>query len=131
MLQAPSKANNHFMLEIFSGTFGEYNARIFVIFIGESVISHSVNCKMGTTLRCEFISYLSFLFFVGNQSCTEGFFGVFSLHQYPHTLRKKRSFPLRISSVNMTISCGFGHKYWRMENLMVNLMENLIFCALI
>ena len=32
------------------------------------------------------------------------------------TLHKKRSFPLRISSVNVTkfaVSCGFGHIYWR------------------
>ena len=32
------------------------------------------------------------------------------------TLHKKWSFPLRISSVNVTntaVSCGFGHIYWR------------------
>ena len=32
------------------------------------------------------------------------------------TLHKKWSFPLKISSVNVTksaISCGFGHIYWR------------------
>ena len=31
-------------------------------------------------------------------------------------LHKKWSFPLRISSVNVTkstVSCGFGHVYWR------------------
>ena len=31
------------------------------------------------------------------------------------TLHKKLSFPLRISSVNVTksaVSCGFGHIYW-------------------
>ena len=36
---------------------------------------------------------------------------------YEHlTLHKKWSFPLRISSVNVTksaASCGFGHIYWR------------------
>ena len=38
---------------------------------------------------------------------------------YPEALRtlhKKWSFPLRISSVNVTksaVSCGFGHLYWR------------------
>ena len=33
-----------------------------------------------------------------------------------NTLHKKWSFPLRISSVNVTksaVSCGFGHIYWR------------------
>ena len=32
------------------------------------------------------------------------------------TLRKKWSFPLRVSSVNVTksaVSCGFGHIYWK------------------
>ena len=32
------------------------------------------------------------------------------------TMHKKWSFPLRISSVNVTksaVSCGFGHIYWR------------------
>ena len=32
------------------------------------------------------------------------------------TPNKKRSFPLQISSVNVTksaVSCGFGHIYWR------------------
>ena len=28
-------------------------------------------------------------------------------------LHKKWSFPLRISSVNVTKSAGFGHIYWR------------------
>ena len=35
---------------------------------------------------------------------------------WDYTLQKKWSFPLRISSVNMTqfaVSCGFGHIYWR------------------
>ena len=36
-----------------------------------------------------------------------------------HTLHKKWSFPLRLSSVNMTksaVSCRFGHIYWRNHN---------------
>ena len=35
-------------------------------------------------------------------------------------LHKKRSFPLRISSVNVTksaVSCGFGHIYWKNPEL--------------
>ena len=43
------------------------------------------------------------------------------------TLHKKWSFPLRISSVNVTKSAGnwgFGHIYWRNP-----LIENFIFCA--
>ena len=43
---------------------------------------------------------------------------VVSLASYGHSLRKKWSFPLRISSVNMTKSA-------------VSLIENLIFCAVI
>ena len=42
-------------------------------------------------------------------------------------LHKKWSFPLRISSVNVTksgIPCGFGHIYWR------NLYENFTFCVM-
>ena len=44
------------------------------------------------------------------------------------TLHKKWSFPLRISSVNVTksaVSCRFGHIYWRKS-----LMENFIFCVM-
>ena len=43
------------------------------------------------------------------------------------TLRKIWSFPLKISSVNVTksaVSCGFGHIYWRNPYL-----ENFIFRA--
>ena len=44
---------------------------------------------------------------------------VISYHEYLNelfTLHKKRSFPLRISPVNVTtctVPCGFGHIYWR------------------
>ena len=37
-------------------------------------------------------------------------------HWWEDTLQKKRSFLLRICSVNMTkaaVSCGFGHIYWQ------------------
>ena len=43
------------------------------------------------------------------------------------SLHKKWSFPLRISTVNVTKSagnCGFGHIYWRNP-------ENFVFCAVI
>ena len=39
-----------------------------------------------------------------------------TLLRHKHTLHKKWSFPLGISSVNVTKSagnCGFGHTYWR------------------
>ena len=45
-----------------------------------------------------------------------------------HRTGQKRSFPLRISSVDVTSSAenwGFGHIYWRNP-----LMENVIFCAM-
>ena len=35
--------------------------------------------------------------------------------QYLQTLHKNQSFPLRLSSLNVTksaVSCGFGHSYW-------------------
>ena len=38
------------------------------------------------------------------------------LYSWKHHCTKKRSFLLRISSVNVTksaVSCGFGHIYWR------------------
>ena len=42
--------------------------------------------------------------------------GNFEGGKFKHTLHKKWTFPLRISSVNVTKSggnCGFGHIYWR------------------
>ena len=51
-------------------------------------------------------------------------------NEIKYILLKKWSFPLRISSVNVTKSarsCGFGHIYWKMDNL----MENFVFCAVI
>ena len=44
------------------------------------------------------------------------FFLIFCNTYEPHTLHKKLSFPVRISSVNVTkssVPCGFGHIYWK------------------
>ena len=42
------------------------------------------------------------------------FFEKFLQNSQENTLHKKWSFPLGISSVNVTtVSCGFGHIYWR------------------
>ena len=46
-----------------------------------------------------------------------------------HTLHKKWSFPLRISSANVTrsaVSCGFGRMYWKNPQ-----WETSFFCAVI
>ena len=47
------------------------------------------------------------------------FFLIFCNTYEPHTLHKKLSFPVRISSVNVTkssVPCGFGHIYWKILN---------------
>ena len=43
----------------------------------------------------------------------------------PETLHQKLSFPLRISSVNVTksaVSCGFGHIYYEILNEMLHFL---------
>ena len=61
-----------------------------------------------------------------NSTCYTPDKSIFSLL---HTLHQKGSFPLRISSVNVTksvVSCGFGHIYRKKF-----FMENFIFCVVI
>ena len=56
------------------------------------------------------------LFTVRNAKITSYYYLAKMLMCYGLSLHKKWSFPLRISSVNMTKStgdCGFGHIYWR------------------
>ena len=106
--------SNNSVIKIFKGIPTSLYSFPFFVNMQNSFVNIPFYCKCKIILCSSFVKY---------HHCFERHNNTKALWQ----CTKKWSFPLRISSVNVTksaVSCGFGHIYWRNP-----IIENFIFCA--